>query len=220
MKEHTLPAAAPTGHGSNTIRAYGTTAAEIGLVALVAGQVFTDSLELVGLWEAAALTYLAFGFIVAWRRAGSSSSGTHRVGTLDTLSWVLTFAASAAGVNSAVLVLAQTVRGSRSPLLALVCSIGIITAWLLLHTGFAHIYEGIQHRSPNMVLEFPDSPEPNFADYLYFSFTIGTSFATSDTMVRAPRVRLVVMIHSITGFLYNALVVAIAFQVLQSLVHP
>ena len=96
---------------------------------------------------------------------------------------------------------------------------GIITSWLLLHAGFAHVFEGMQHRSSSIVFEFPDSVNPSHGDYLYFSFTIGTSFATSDTMVRSTRARLVITVHSIAGFLYNALVVAVAFQVLQSLIH-
>jgi uncharacterized membrane protein len=219
MQEQTSPPPVPEERGSNTIGAYGATAAEVGLVALVAGQILTGSLEMIGFWEAAALTYLAVGFVVTWRRAGSSPWGTPRVGALDTLSWMLPIAASAAGVNSAVLVLAQTVRDSRSPLIALVCSIGIITSWLLFHAGFAQVYEGMQHRSPTAVFEFPDSVTPSYGDYLYFSFTVGTSFATSDAIVRSPRARLVVMVHSIAGFFYNALVVAIAFQVLQSLIR-
>ncbi len=46
----------------------------------------------------------------------------------------------------------------------------------------------------------------------------GTSFATSDVEVVGIRTRRVVLLHSIVGFFSNALVAAVAFQVLQGLV--
>ena len=95
---------------------------------------------------------------------------------------------------------------------------GIILSWHLFHIGFAQIYENSQDRVPGEpCLVFPTQPSPTFIDFLYFSFTIGTSFATSDTTVRTGRMRWTVMLHSVLSFFYNALVVAIAFQVLQRL---
>ena len=52
-----------------------------------------------------------------------------------------------------------------------------------------------------------------------FSFTIGTAFATSDARVDTSRSSWIVMVHNIVGFLYNALVVAVAFQILQQLIR-
>ncbi|NLG54322.1 MAG: DUF1345 domain-containing protein, partial [Rhodococcus sp.] len=66
-------------------------------------------------------------------------------------------------------------------------------------------------------LKFPDNTWPTRLDYLYFAFTIGTTFATSDVEVREVGVRRIVLLHSIISFFYNALVVAVAFQVLQGL---
>lgn len=48
-----------------------------------------------------------------------------------------------------------------------------------------------------------------------FSFTMGTSFATS---VRTPPIRRIVLVHSVVAFFFNALVVAVAIQVLQDIV--
>lgn len=72
-------------------------------------------------------------------------------------------------------------------------------------------------RRPNIA--FPKRTVPFFSDFLYFSFTIGTAFATSDARVETSRSRWIVMMHSVVSFLYNALVVAVAFQILQQIIR-
>ncbi|MFN8127151.1 MAG: DUF1345 domain-containing protein [Candidatus Nanopelagicales bacterium] len=66
-------------------------------------------------------------------------------------------------------------------------------------------------------LEFPRTDTPGLADYLYFAFTVGTSFATSGTSVTTVRMRWLVLLHSVVSFFYNALVVAVAIQIIQQI---
>ncbi|MEZ2371333.1 DUF1345 domain-containing protein [Arthrobacter sp. RCC_34] len=87
----------------------------------------------------------------------------------------------------------------------------------MLQVGFAEVYEVLAQAGRKPELRMPDERPLSSLDYLYFSFTIGTSFATSDVEVVGDRTRRVVLVHSIVGFFYNALVVAVAFQVLQGL---
>lgn len=135
---------------------------------------------------------------------------------------MLPLAASLVGISSAIRVLVvRALRESgqdQDVVLAVAASLAIIISWHLLHTGFAQIYETSVARRPSEPgLTFPSNPVPAYADFLNFSFTIGTSFATSDITVNTSRIRWTVLIHSITSFFYNALVVAVAFQVLQQL---
>lgn len=184
--------------------------------------VVTGSVQSLIIWESIAAVYLLVGFIVSSRRSVRGSDGDGRRGALGTLSWVFPLAASLAGINSAVLVLVthaatEPTRGENI-LLAVTTSVGIILSWHLFHIGFAQIYENSQDRVPGEPgLVFPTQPSPTFIDFLYFSFTIGTSFATSDTTVSTGRMRWTVLLHSVLSFFYNALVVAIALQVLQRL---
>ncbi len=87
--------------------------------------------------------------------------------------------------------------------------------------GFAQIYEMIDASVKRGVFQFPgddDVRRAELMDYLYFAFTIGSSFATSDPTVVRPSGRPVVLLHSIVAFFYNAIVVAVAIQVLQGLI--
>jgi uncharacterized membrane protein len=202
----------------NTLGGYVATAAEIGIVILSFVQVAAGTVATVAVWESVALIYLAIGFGLTWRSTASSKCRPTRSGALDTLSWALPLAASVAGINAAVLVLKQSDK-SEIRIVLLLGATGILTSLILLNTGFAQVYESIQRRAQEPVFAFAGTPDPSFADFLYLSFTIGTSFATSDTPVLTSRARLVVMIHSVAGFVYNALVVATAFEVLQRLVR-
>jgi uncharacterized membrane protein len=200
---------------------YFTTIVEALIIATSVAYVVTGSLSVLIIWESIAAVYLIAGFVLS-RPRSVTGRASGRSGVLDTLSWVLPLAASLVGISSAIHVL--VVRGlkessqSHGVVLAVAASLAIIISWHLLHTGFAQIYESSLARRPEEPgLTFPSKPAPTFADFLYFSFTIGTSFATSDITVNTSRMRWAVLVHSIISFFYNALVVAVAFQVLQRL---
>jgi len=173
-------------------------------------------------WEAIAAGYLLGGLALTWYRSVRGQQVPPRTGVLDALSWIFPLVASLVGVNAALL--AITVRapidGTRAgyTFTGVVAAVGIILSWHLLHTGFAQIYESMQHRDPQQPgLEFPRTTTPGLADYLYFAFTVGTSFATSDTSVTTVGMRWLVLLHSVVSFFYNALVVAVAIQIIQQI---
>lgn len=187
---------------------------------LSVSHVLIGGLALLALWETVALAYLVVGSLFAKHRSLNPTSPHHgRWGVLDTLSWVLPVTAALSGVNAAVVVLAQTDPTgptSERVLAATAGAVGIVISWHLLHVGFAQIHEAIYERSETPGgLIFPGTTEPTQVEFLYFAFTIGTAFATSDVDVTTSPARWAVMIHSVVSFLFNALVVAVAYQVLQ-----
>lgn len=208
----------------NSTAGFAVTGVEVILLLTSATYVATASTVMLFVWEALCIGYLIVGFAIARRNSlrGDDAPANRRVGALDVLSWVLPLGASVVGINSAVLVLSGY-GASADPnrvLLAAAGSVGILLSWMLLHTGFAQVYEASYAADPDGPnLTFPGRRMPTFADFLYFSFTIGTAFATSDARVETPRARWLVMVHSIVSFLYNALVVAVAFQIIQELVR-
>nr|WP_308248569.1 DUF1345 domain-containing protein [Nocardia sp. MH4] len=86
----------------------------------------------------------------------------------------------------------------------------VLTSWLILHTAFAQIYARAYF--PGGGLDFPECAVPELAEFLYFSFTIGTSFAVSDVTVVSRSMRKRVTAHSVLSFFFNAAVVAIAID--------
>lgn len=203
---------------------YIATLGELAIIALSVAAIIQQSIFALIVWEVAAVVYLAAGFVVARVQSARPASLTGRVGVLDTFSWALPLAASGVGINAAVIVLSQRAweDGVTDERLnaAILGASAILVSWLLLHAGFAQVYETVWDRDPAKPgLRFPETTTPAFADFIYFSYTMGTSFAASDVTVVSTRLRWIVTAHSIVSFLYNALVVAIAFQVLQQIVR-
>ncbi|WP_247595419.1 DUF1345 domain-containing protein [Actinomyces procaprae] len=90
-----------------------------------------------------------------------------------------------------------------------------VLGWALLHLGYARHYERLDHLyGPSF--KFPGTEDPDLTDYVYFSLTVGTTFATSDVAVSSRRLRWTVTMHSILAFFYNAIVLAIAFRLITS----
>ncbi|WP_353114139.1 DUF1345 domain-containing protein [Microbacterium sp.] len=93
----------------------------------------------------------------------------------------------------------------------------MLLAWGFLHWGFAQLYMHQRDRmDPVATLDFPDTPKPGLVDFVYFSFTVGTTFAASDVNVRSTRTRWTVTVHSVLGFLMNALIIALSFNTIMN----
>ncbi|MBC2665096.1 DUF1345 domain-containing protein [Novosphingobium flavum] len=63
-------------------------------------------------------------------------------------------------------------------------------------------------------IDFPGTPEPSYADFAYFAFTLGMTFQTSDVAVTATRIRMVALFHSFGAFLFNIGVIAFTINAL------
>lgn len=96
---------------------------------------------------------------------------------------------------------------------ALTVLIGVL-GWLVLHIGFAQMYERYDRLEAHGGFRFPGTGAPTSAEYLYLGVTIGATFATSDVEVRSSRTRWIVMTHTVLAFLYNAVVVGVVVRLL------
>lgn len=63
-------------------------------------------------------------------------------------------------------------------------------------------------------LAFPGTKTPSYADFAYFSFTLGMTFQTSDVDITTPPVRQVALLHSFAAFVFNIGVIAFTINVL------
>ncbi|WP_017177679.1 DUF1345 domain-containing protein [Actinomyces timonensis] len=91
--------------------------------------------------------------------------------------------------------------------------IGIL-GWLVLHVGYAHLYQRIDALSLGRAFPFPGTPQATSVEYLYLGAPLGATFATSDVEVRTRRARWAVMSHTILAFLYNAVVIGVVVKLI------
>ncbi len=58
-------------------------------------------------------------------------------------------------------------------------------------------------------LDFPGDDAPDYWDFLYFAFTIGTTAQTSDVGITSKTIRRTVLVHCIAAFLFNTTILAL-----------
>lgn len=92
----------------------------------------------------------------------------------------------------------------------------IVVAWTLIHWGFAQFYYTHHYAAARPGLEFPGTEMPDLVDFAYFSFTIGTTFATTDVVILSRRMRWRVLLHSVLTFFFNSAILVLALGSLSS----
>jgi uncharacterized membrane protein len=117
---------------------------------------------------------------------------------------------------------AGELAGSRqmSPLETALVITTLFLAWTFANfvyaLHYAHLfYSGADGGKDQAGLDFPGKlPEPDYWDFIYFSFTLGVALQTSDVCITSPGIRRVVTLHCIEAFVYNLGVLALAINVL------
>lgn len=187
-----------------------------------------DDVEVLGLWCVAGFIYAVANTIsVAFsvRLAGNGRRLTRAMRPL----WGLRSAAVAGTICSSVfgLYAATAVlmaRGDADPEHATVLTVigvaAMLLSWGLLHWGFARVYLHAHYRHPGRpMLRFPATTAPVLADFVYFSYTLGTSFAVSDVETLRTRIRWTIVFHSVLSFFFNGLIVVLALNTIMNLGH-
>lgn len=87
----------------------------------------------------------------------------------------------------------------------------MLLAWMLFQWGYAQLYFLHYYTSGRRTLEFPRTEHPRMVEFVYFAFTIATTFAASDVSVVTSGTRWRVVVHSIVSFFFNGLIIVFAF---------
>lgn len=90
-------------------------------------------------------------------------------------------------------------------------------AWLFSNSVYALHYAHLYYRSgTDGGLTFSGSNPPDYGDFVYFAFTLGMTFQTSDTAVTTSAMRRAVTIHCVAAFIFNFGVIAFTISALGS----
>jgi Predicted membrane protein len=187
----------------------------VALILSAIGRPSLNSRILIG-WDAGVVAYLATVGLMAFR----SSIGQMRrrasledEGALATL--VLTLSAAIASL-AAIAVELQGTDGSENTAFRLsVAGVTIICSWFFVHMIFAvhYAHEFYGDEGERGGLQFPQTPEPDYWDFMYYAFNLGAAAQTSDVLVVSKRMRRLTLAHTILSFLFNTTVLALAVNV-------
>jgi uncharacterized membrane protein len=96
----------------------------------------------------------------------------------------------------------------------------LVNSWILVPTMFTIHYADMFYSASeaSRPLRFPETPQPVFWDFAYFSFTIAAACQTADVSTMNAGVRKAVIAHTLISFLFNASILGFAINVTAGLI--
>ncbi|HNN86801.1 MAG: DUF1345 domain-containing protein [Pseudomonadales bacterium] len=111
---------------------------------------------------------------------------------------------------------AKNLQGSLRYLHVALAILTVALSWLFIHLMFAlnyaHDFYTHTNGQRNGGLEFPNTAEPDYLDFLYFSCIIGTSGQTADVSISSQALRRTSLVHCILSYAFNTTVLALAIN--------
>ena len=170
-------------------------------------------------FDIAALVFIAsciriFGYDAQRMRRTAEKNDANRVILLG-----ISFILSALIFGAVVAELAQRATMSSGDKMLVAASLALV--WIFANAvytlHYAHLFYTSDDKGKDCAgLNFPGTNEPLFADFVYFSFTLGVAVQTSDVAVTSRHIRNVVTAHCVAGWFFNLGVLALTINVLGS----
>jgi len=170
-------------------------------------------------WDAAVWSYL----VLIWIHMAAADEGRVRESALrdDENAGVVLFVicvATIASIAAIVLELASAkgTAGASTAWHYLLTGLTMFGAWFMIPTIFTMHYARL-HYDPDAKetpLLFPDHKlQPDYWDFMYFSFTIAVASQTSDVVLRSRSIRRAALAQSILSFYFNVAVLGLCVNI-------
>jgi uncharacterized membrane protein len=170
-------------------------------------------------WDLAVWTYLALiWFHMAVSDHSSVRDHAAREDENAGVVLIVICVATIASIAAIVLELAtvKSVKGSLGVLHYLLTGMTLMGAWFMIPTIFTQHYARLYY-GPGQAetpLLFPDHKlEPDYWDFLYFSFTIAVASQTSDVVLRSRSIRRAALAQSVLSFYFNVAVLGLCINI-------
>jgi uncharacterized membrane protein len=191
------------------------------LAGVVVALVWTTALLLLVSWTVTAAVLLTWVWRKSWPLgpAGTKHVAEQESRTRSTDVWLI----AAAVVSLAVVVQALVQSGSsRTPasVASVILSVlSVALSWALVNTVYAFTYARLYYvDEPDAGgIDFKQEDPPTYSDFAYLAFTVGMSFAVSETEPTATRIRRVALGHALLSYAFGTGVMAVAINLVTNL---
>jgi uncharacterized membrane protein len=107
--------------------------------------------------------------------------------------------------------------GDRPPAKVALAVFTIMLTWAFIHTIFAlHYAHEFYDETDGGGLAFPGDREPDYWDFVYFSFVIGMTSQVSDVAITSKLIRRTAAAHGIVSFVFNVALLALTVNLAAS----
>ena len=171
-------------------------------------------------WDAGVALYLVLTYVLMARSTIQhirDHAAQDDVGRFAIL--VLTVLAALASLAAIVAELGIGEGGKRTGTQLALATVTIFLSWTFIHTifalNYAHDYYG-EHGAKRSGLKFPDDADPDYWDFVYFSFVVGMTCQVSDVAVASQPIRRTVIAHGVVSFFFNTALLALTVNIAAS----
>lgn len=170
-------------------------------------------------WNAGVWLYLA---LTLWLVLRSKASDVKRTAEIEdeNASMVLFTVCIAAIASLAAITLELAGNSKLAPddqmLHYALTGVTVVGSWLMIGVIFMLHYARLFYNNdgPIPALHFPEGEEnPDYWDFLYFSFTLSVAVQTADVSITTRGMRKAVIVHSLLGFLFNTAVLGYSINI-------
>jgi uncharacterized membrane protein len=160
-----------------------------------------------------------------WRKSWpQDSQGTKRLAEHEGTSrstdvWLLAAAVASLAVVAVALVQSSGQRNATAVASVLLSVLSVALSWALVNTVYAFKYARLYFvdEPDRKGIDFKQEDPPTYSDFAYLAFTVGMSFAVSETEPTTTRIRKVALGHALFSYLFGTGVLAVAINLVTNL---
>jgi uncharacterized membrane protein len=169
-------------------------------------------------WDLLAVTYMAWTWTVIWPydpEQTASHAEYEEPGRQTVFALILGGAlASLVGVG---VLLARARPDHVASVAPSVAVASVVISWFAVHTLYALTYAKLYFaEKPVGGIDFNTDQPPRYSDFAYVAYTVGMSFAISDTNLTSSRMRAAALKHGLLSYLFGSVIVASVVNLIAS----
>ena len=171
-------------------------------------------------WDAAAVVLLSWTWLEVWpmdyRQTTTHAAREDPTSSVRDVVVLAAAVASLVGVAFSV-VAAGNAQGLTKGLLVTLGVVTIALSWAVVHTSFTLRYARLYYTGSRGGIDFNEDEPPQYRDFAYVAFTIGTTFQVSDTNLQSKMIRTTVLRHALLSYLFGVGIIAIMINTVAGL---
>jgi uncharacterized membrane protein len=172
-------------------------------------------------WTVTVAVLLTWVWSLSWPQG---SEGTKRLAeeessTRSTDVWLLAAAVASLAVVVLALVQSSSQKNATAVASVLLSVVSVALSWALVNTVYAFKYARLYYLDEPDIggIDFKQEDPPTYGDFAYLAFTVGMSFAVSETEPTATHIRRVALGHALLSYAFGTGVLAVSINLVTNL---
>src|SRR3954467_10256960 len=188
---------------------------------VIVGVLATPRLLPLVAWTVTVAVILTWVWWISWPQ---DSAGTERLAeeentTRSTDVWLLAAAVASLAIVVVALVQSSSQQDATAVASVILSVLSVALSWALVNTVYAFKYARLYYFDEPDVggIDFKQEDPPAYSDFAYLAFTVGLSFAVSETEPTTTRTRKVALGHALFSYAFGTGILAVAINLVTNL---